>query len=178
MKKTNPLKVLEIEKIARNVREKYNISFDSPFPILDFIEELSEQNLLTVQYLEDDDLLFEADTPAKYNPVDNFIYVKESVLQELEDKEFRANFTLAHELFHFLQFRVLNFQFEEVDDCPNYMNPEWQANEFAGQLLLPTKYIVGDCDTKNIAEKFNISEECVVTRKLYYERRLKRNKEK
>lgn len=38
--------------------------------------------------------------------------------------------------------------------------------------------MVGDCDTKLVAEMFNVSESCVVTRKLYYERRLKRKNEK
>ena len=84
MKKTNPLKIVEIENYANNLRkEKFHV-----------------EGLLTSQYLEDDDSLFEDDTPAKYNPADNFIYVKESVLEELEKHEYRANFTLAHELFH------------------------------------------------------------------------------
>ena len=67
---------------------------------------------------------------------------------------------------------------QEVDDCPSFEDPEWQADEFAAQLLVPTKYVVGDCDTKLVAEMFNVSESCVVTRKLYYERRLKRKNEK
>ena len=36
--------------------------------------------------------MFEEDTPAKYNLIDNFIYVKISVLEEVEAKEYRANF--------------------------------------------------------------------------------------
>lgn len=104
--------------------------------------------------------------------------MKESVLEELENHEYRANFTLAHELFHYFQCQVLGFEFEEVANCRSFEDPEWQADEFAAQLLVPTKYIVGDCDTRLLAEVFNVSESCVVTRKLYYERRLKRKKEK
>ncbi|UKI48929.1 MAG: ImmA/IrrE family metallo-endopeptidase [Clostridium sp.] len=62
-------------------------------------------------------------------------------------------------------------------DCPKYQNPEWQADEFAGQLLIPTNYILGDCDVDMLAAKFNVTKECVLTRKLYYERRLKRKKQ-
>lgn len=178
MKKTNPLKIVEIEKFANNLRRELGISSNSPFPVLEVIEKFHGDGLLTIQYLEDDDPLLEEDTPAKYNSAENFIYVKESVLEELENHEYRANFTLAHELFHYFQCQVLGFEFEEVENCYSFEEPEWQADEFAGQLLVPTKYIVGDCDTRLIAEVFNVSESCVVTRKLYYERRLKRKKEK
>lgn len=176
MKKTNPLKIVEIENYANNLRRELSISLDSPFPILEVIEQFHYNGLLSIQYLEDNDPIFEKNTPAKYNPADNFIYVKESVLEELENHEYRANFTLAHELFHYFQCQVLGFTFEEVDDCPSYVNPEWQADEFAGQLLIPTKFIVGACDTKMLAEKFNVTELCVTTRKLYYKRRLKKRK--
>lgn len=76
--------------------------------------------------------MFEEDTPAKYNLIDNFIYVKISVLEEVEAKEYRANFTLAHEFFYYIQCQVLGFSFEEVDPCLHYVRAEWQADEFAG----------------------------------------------
>lgn len=98
MKKTNPLKIVEIENYANNLRRELDIPSNSPFPVLDIIEKFHDDGLLTIQYLEDDHFIFEDDTPAKYNLAENFIYVKESVLEELENHEYRANFTLAHEL--------------------------------------------------------------------------------
>lgn len=178
MKKTNPLRIYEIENYANNLRRELGINPNSPFPILEVIEKFHNDGLLTIQYLEDKHPIFEENTPAKYNPIENYIYVKESVLEELENKEYRSNFTLAHELFHYFQCQVLEFDFDEVEDCPTYCDPEWQANEFAGQLLVPTSFIVGECDTKLVAEVLNVSEECVVTRKLYFERRLKRKEVK
>lgn len=174
MKKTNPLKIVEIENYANNIRRELDIPSNSPFPILEVLEKFHSEGLLTIQYLEDDDPLFEENTPAKYNHVDNFIYVKESVLEELENNEYRANFTLAHELFHYFQCQVLGFEFDDVENCYSFEDPEWQANEFAGQLLIPTKYIIENDDIKMIADKFKVSEVCVATRKLYYEKRLKR----
>lgn len=133
MKKTNPLKIVEIENYANNLRKELGIPSNSFFPVLEVMEKFHVDGLLTIQYLEDDDSLFEDDTPAKYNPADNFIYVKESVLEELEKHEYRANFTLAHELFHYFQCQVLGFEFEEVENCPSFEDPEWQADEFAAQ---------------------------------------------
>ena len=178
MKKTNPLKIVEIENYANNLRRELDIPSNSPFPVLEVIEKFYNDGLITIQYLEDDNPLLGEDTPAKYNPSENFIYVKESVLVELENYEYRANFTLAYELFHYFQCQILGFEFEGVEDCPSFENPEWQADEFAGQLFVPTKYIVGDCDIKMIADLFHVSESCVVTRKLYYERRLNRKNAK
>ena len=87
MKKTNPLKIVEIENYANNLRKELGIPSNSFFPVLEVMEKFHVDGLLTIQYLEDDDSLFEDDTPAKYNPADNFIYVKESVLEELEKHE-------------------------------------------------------------------------------------------
>lgn len=176
MNKTNPLSVFKIEKIAVSVREEFDISQTSCFPILEVIEFLFEKGLLGLQFLEDSDPILEVNTPAKYNANDNFIYVKESVLDELEKGEYRANFTLCHEFFHYLQCQVLNFTFKEVEFCPQYEDAEWQANEFAGQLLIPTALITGECDLQKIASLCKVSEYCAVTRKLYYEKRRARKR--
>lgn len=156
MKKTNPLKIVEIENYANNLRRELDIPSNSPFPVLEVIEKFHGDGLLTIQYLEDADPLLEDDTPAKYNPAENFIYVKESVLEELENHEYRANFTLVHELFHYFQCQVLGFEFEDVENCRSFEDVEWQADEFAAQLLVPTEYIVVDCDAILIAEMFNV----------------------
>ena len=79
MKKTNPLKIVEIENYANNLRKELGIPSNSFFP----------------------------------------------VLEELEKHEYRANFTLAHELFHYFQCQVLGFEFEEVENCPSFEDPEW-----------------------------------------------------
>ena len=121
--------------------------------------------------MDNNDALFADNIPAFYNSYDNFIYIKESVLEEYENKEYRSNFTLAHELFHFIQHKVLGFDFEEVDSCVTYCDPEWQANEFAGQLLIPEEFI--DLETEQLINKFHVSEYCVLTRKLKYKKRQK-----
>ncbi len=175
MRKTNPLKISDIEIYANNIRKRLGYLPNTAFPILEVIEKFHYEKLLTIQFLEDDNSIFENDTPAKYNPSDNFIYVKESVLEELENCEYRANFTLAHEFFHYLQCQILNFDFEETDECPSFCDPEWQADEFAGQLLLPTEAIINENDSKIIADIYKVSETCLITRKLYYNRRKNRN---
>lgn len=164
MKKTNPISIKEIEIISSNLRNHFNIQEDSFFPILDIIQYLEDIDLLTIQIMDDDDEMFQCNDVAFYNAIDNFIYIKESVLEDYDNSDYRSNFTLAHELFHFLQYKILNFNVTEVEKCETYCDPEWQANEFAGQLLIPTKYI--DLEVEEIMKKFHVTEHCALTRKL------------
>ena len=167
MRRTNPLTINKIEAIARKTREYFQVSNDSKFPIMEVIGYLFENYVLSLQVLEDDNKIFDNDVPAVYNPIDNFIYVKESVLKELEEKEYRSNFTLAHELFHFIQCKILEFEFEDVEYCKSYEDAEWQANEFAAQLLIPTEYAMAQkYDVQFIIEKFEVSEIFANTRRI------------
>ena len=81
----------------------------------------------------------------------------------------RQRFTLAHELFHYLQHQVLNFDFVEVKERKTYEDPEWQANTFAGLLLVPDEYL--DNDNEYLVEHFQVSVECVLTRKVKHKKR-------
>lgn len=164
MIKTNPLSVKDISLIASNIRKKYNIELDQAFPILEYLDYLYGEGLLSIQLIDDNDPLLDKSTPAVYNAKDNFIYIKEAVLEEIECGNYRSNFTLAHELFHYLQHQVLGFSFEEVEDRKTYEDPEWQANEYAGELLVPKKYL--DFEENELVNKFRVSLECVLTRKV------------
>lgn len=165
MIKTNPLSVKDIEAIAKKVREDYKIKDGECFPILDYLRYLYDKELIGISILDDNDPYLDKDTPAVYNAVDNFIYLKESVINEIENGNYRSNFTLAHELFHYLQNQVLNFTFEEVETRKTYEDPEWQANCFAGELLLPDEFLSNE-DNEYLAKHFQVSMECVLTRKV------------
>ena len=172
MKRTNPLTVLKIQELANGVRVSYGISLDTFFPIKDYILTLHNKGKLNYQILEDDDPMFGGDplTFALYNELDNTIYVKDSVDAGTEENDYRSNFTLAHELFHYLQAKVLNFKFEEVEKTEDFMNPEWQANEFAGQLLIPEDYVNLKID--ELSDKFHVTKECASYRKYLIKKRM------
>lgn len=170
MIKTNPLSVKDISNIAASIREQYGIARDTAFPILEILKQLFYDNYLSIQLLADDDPYLDEDTPAVYNANDNFIYLKESVIEEVESGNYRSNFTLAHEFFHYLQHQVLRFKFEEVEDRKTYEDPEWQANCFSGELLLPDEYL-SNKDNEYLARHFQVSLECVLTRKVKTKKR-------
>lgn len=163
MIKTNPLSVQHIEKIANNFRKQFDIANNNYFPILDILDTLFESKLLSYQIVQDDFYLLSDDIPAVYNPKENFMYIKQSVIYDYENNNYRAAFTLCHELFHFLQSSVFQFDFVECEECKLYENVEWQANEFAGQLLIPSQFV--DFPDDILQEMFHVSLECVLTRK-------------
>lgn len=172
MIKTNPLSVKDIEMIAKRFRKNYNIDEDSYFPVLDVIDEMFVKNLLSYQIVEDDYHLLDKDTPALYNAYENVIYIKDSVHEECENNIYRSCFTLCHEIFHYIQSEVLSFNFEKCEMCKSYEEVDWQANEFAGQLLIPTKYL--DLPDDILEKKFHVSLECVLTRKANAKKRQKK----
>lgn len=121
--KTNPLGIKEIEKIASRFRKNLGINEDEYFPILEVLDKLFENKMLSLQYLEDDNPILDEDTPAKYNANENYIYIKESVVEEYETGIYRSNFTLAHEFFHFIQVKVLHFEFSDEKSDTFYNDP-------------------------------------------------------
>lgn len=173
--RTNPLSVKDIAKLARGIREYFNIPLDSFFPIYDYVMDLYDKDELDYVILEDDDEAFSDGKVAFYNSMENTIYIKDSVDLGFETNDYRSNFTLAHELFHYMQVNILEFDFEEIDDSEElkpFRNPEWQADEFAGQLLIPDEY--ASLDENELSEKFHVSLECALTKKL----KIKKRKEK
>ena len=105
------------------------------------MKKLFYDNYLSIQLLADDDSYLDKNIPAVYNANDIFIYLKESVIEEVESGNYRSNFTLAHEFFHYLQHQIFGFEFKEVEERKTYENPELQANCFAGELLLPDEFL-------------------------------------
>lgn len=175
MVKTNPLSLVKIEEYAYNLRKQCKLSLSDAFPIYDYINYLCDLGLLNIQILDNNDKYLNDNCVAKYNSIDNFIYIRESILDDYECNNYRANFTLAHELFHYIQSKILNFDFEEVDECKAYEDLEWQANNFAGELLLPKSFL--DVDDNKLIDMFKVTMECVLTRKVLLKKRNKYNKE-
>lgn len=166
--KTNPLSVKDIEEYANQVRKHFKIKDNTYFPILEILEKLDSLNLLSLVIVEDD--FFNDDKLlACYEVSTKSIAVRESVINEYEEGEYRSAFTLAHEFFHFIQ-DYLNFKYEQVLDCPSFCDVEWQANEFAGQLLIPFKF-VDKYSIEELADIFHVSIDCATIRKLYKVRR-------
>lgn len=100
----------------------------------------------TINILPDGEM---KDAYAKAFPDLHLIQIRESVYLKAINGDCRHRFTLCHELGHYLMHGAQNIVFPRSERKPfPYEDPEWQANTFAGELLVPPE----------IAAKYNENE--------------------
>lgn len=78
-------------------------------------------------------------------PDKNEINIREDVYKRACDGNGRDRLTMAHELFHLLRHGRENISFARTGngEMPRYKDPEWQADAFGGELLIPHKLVGG-----------------------------------
>ena len=71
--------------------------------------------------------------------------IRENVYERALEGSGRDRLTMAHELWHLLFHEKSNISYSRMDasEVPTYRNPEWQADAFAGELLMPHDLIQG-----------------------------------
>ena len=93
MIKTNPLSVKNIERIALELRDEFNVKETEFFPIIKVLDTFFEKKLLSYQIVDNDIKLMDESCVAIYNAKENFIYIKKSVIEEYEQGIYRSAFT-------------------------------------------------------------------------------------
>lgn len=73
----------------------------------------------------------------------NEIQIREDVYERACNGSGRDRLTMAHELFHLLYHCKENISYARSDNIEIYRDPEWQADAFGGELLIPYDLIVG-----------------------------------
>lgn len=92
-------------------------------------------------------------------PDRNEIQIREDVYERAYNGSGRDRLTMAHELFHLLQHERANISFPRVgkgERIEIFRDPEWQADAFGGELLIPYHLIAG-MNEKEVAEKCKVS---------------------
>jgi Zn-dependent peptidase ImmA (M78 family) len=168
----------EIEKVANEALTKAEIN--APKIMADNIAEFTYELEFEWRNLNQ---CSEGKVLAAINFKNGIIYLNESFERELKNCPGRMNFSIAHELGHWLlhknsaQVRLPMFE-EEALICRGLNNKtddrERQANLFATYLLMPEKFIVecmkdfssplSECDLKTLAEIFGVSKQAMKIR--------------
>lgn len=78
----------------------------------------------------------------------------------------RSRFTVAHELGHLFLHRDIPFArlARSTEKTPAYSDSEWQANEYAGALLMPRRLLEGMTTIQEISERCGVSWQAAMTR--------------
>lgn len=168
-------KVLRMKATA--VRKEYGIPLKDPFPIVHFLEcTLSEQ---------DPHFSFEVVEACRLQPTeharttrlgnDAVMMIREDVYDGACNGLGRDRFTLAHEFGHYLLHLPLGaspvhnssswfprtieeYAKPQGKDPRSYLNSEWQADAFAGELLMPAE-IIRNLEEPEIVKRFVVSKE-------------------
>lgn len=109
--------------------------------------------------------------------LDKSVFLAEKVYSKLEKDDGRARFSAMHEIGHVIlhgnqsnlaQSYSGGMVLARKSDIPAYLDPEWQANQFASAILLPTPMVhqlVRECRLRGdylvlkTAETFKVSKQ-------------------
>lgn len=152
-----PLSRDDIRSMAYTIRQMVGLEDKLYFPIVEFIE------LCLPQIEPDFQLIIETrETMGNCHgltfPDQKIIKIRDDVYENAIAGSGRDRLTFAHELFHLLQHSNNHISFARTDDKKviTYCDPEWQADAFGGELLIP-KHLINDISIDEIISGCNVS---------------------
>ncbi|MGN1154661.1 MAG: ImmA/IrrE family metallo-endopeptidase [Agathobacter sp.] len=153
-----PLARRDIRTMAKKIRLIEGCSERLYFDVMHFLEitlpKIDENFTFRVRPLSE-----MGDCHGLTYPDKNEIHIREDVYERACNGVGRDRLTMAHELFHLLQHEKENISFARIGDfgkIPTYMDPEWQATAFGGELLIPHDLVKG-MSAEEVASKCKVS---------------------
>lgn len=154
----SPLTRMEIRSLARFIRKLDGSENELYFDIVKFIDVklpklIPEFSLL----VEGQEILGECH--GLTFPDRNEIHIRTDVYERACEGSGRDRLTMAHELFHLLQHEKKNISYARMSSngvVETWKDPEWQANAFGGELLIPA-HLVGGMEVEEVAYKCKVS---------------------
>lgn len=145
-----PLSRKSIRSFAGLLREQFGMA-DIPYVRLDILLEVlscplgnMEKPLVEVEIVDDCKL---PGKYAAYYPLSNLLKIRQSVYLGACHGNGRDRFTIAHELGHFFLHQDAELTLARPNSygqkIPAYRDPEWQANTFASEFLIPHDLVKG-----------------------------------
>jgi hypothetical protein len=155
-----PLSRRAIREYTDHFRQQLGVK-EPCFPIVEVIE-LVVPRVIAGFYL---DVCDDAEMTEKFGrgchgmtfPDEKVMYVREDIYQRARRGEGRDRLTLAHELAHLLLHPGQRFARRANQATKTYMQSEWQANCFAGELLVSYRHIARCKSPADAADLFKVS---------------------
>ncbi len=137
-----PMSKEKIEALAQNVRNAFGYSERHRFPIIEVIEmglpKISDSFVFEV--LGRDEM---GNDEGRVIAGKNSIILRVDVYDAACQGDGRGRFTAAHELGHYLMHQEISFARAREENEPIYSDAEWQADAFAGNLMIPRNLSFG-----------------------------------
>lgn len=143
--------------MANRLREIFGLEEAMEFPIVKVMEFLSNKRTLNLEICTVDEM------GSKFGETissENSIKLREDIYEKACDGDGFSRSTCSHELLHWIRHREETVSFcrkeEDLKNRRAYEDPEWQANCFSGELLVP-KHLVKGMTIDEIVEKCNVT---------------------
>jgi Zn-dependent peptidase ImmA (M78 family) len=140
-----PMSRNNIRHLVNYIRNELGLSTEHFFPVVEFLEfglpRMDDSFVLEIGSIKE--------MGGRYGvtyPEQSKIVLREDVYNNAVDGVPRDRFTIAHEIGHYIMHspnRVAFARERKKEKLAPYLDPEWQANTFAGELLAPPKIIKG-----------------------------------
>jgi hypothetical protein len=157
--KVTPLKTIDIHTKAHKVRDVLMVLIEGlnikkhKLPIIDVYDHLMDNGLMTYEVVEDNVL---GERLAETFPDKEHITVFDGACDGVPFHRF----TLAHELGHLFLHKnqaPKSYARGEVKNHKVYEDSEWQADEFASELLIDKRDLTGNETAVDLTARYGIS---------------------
>lgn len=152
-----PLSSDDIFKLTASMRRDLQVEADE-FPIIEFLE-LGMPSFFKGFVFEVRDSTLMGSNHGLTIPSENAIVLREDVYERACEGRGRDRFTAAHELGHYIMHRNAPFKYHRAESgrLPAYKDSEWQANRFAGALLMPEAKMIVCRSLAEVSERFGVT---------------------
>ncbi len=135
-----PITTLRLRQFAEKVRDVFIDISQVEFPIMNVLE-FRLQKIFPDYVLDVQDAEVMGDDEGRVLAGSNTIIFRTDVYEGACNGNRRDRFTACHELAHFLMHRDVKLARARDDNDKIYVDSEWQADEFAGTLLMSPRHL-------------------------------------
>lgn len=175
-----PLNILDLRDLAVRIRSGSQLDERAPFPVLHFLEwtmhELRDGfDWEIVDSLSDGDEARAYPDGAPHYPDGPLIQMLPQVYDAASHNKGRARLTILHECGHVLLHRHVSVHHRGLVGAAlaTWENSEWQASQFAAELLMPVQSLQTQIDLETYVSQMGVSREAACNRALQLERTLR-----
>ena len=132
----------EIRRISRFVRNALGLRDFIKIPVVELLDFLTQMCDFNYEIVSNN--YFPKQIHATTDVRTNTIMIKEFVYNRAIKGDGFSRFTIAHELGHYFMFCFFGYAFTKNTtgkQILSYLDPEWQANCFAGEFLMPYELV-------------------------------------
>ncbi len=163
-----PLSRRKIRERADEIRSALKMTAPY-FPIMDVVEfqlqRAINEFVLEIWTLDEMNNAFGTETHAMTYPDEFRMILREDVYRGARRDRGRDRFTVAHEFAHVVLHQFAGMARRLPTEVLAFENSEWQADAFAGEILMPLPYVLECASIQKIVETFKVSYEAARVRR-------------